>query len=60
MKLRATVWSSLVLLLTAAVMTPTAAGDQPNNLVSLLSAGKPAVGVWTGATGAPRDRKSVV
>ena len=57
MKLRATLSSSLLLLLTVAVVTPRAAGDEPNNLVSLLAAGKPVVGVWTGATGAPRIAK---
>jgi 2-keto-3-deoxy-L-rhamnonate aldolase RhmA len=34
-----------------------AADDQPNNLISMLAAGKPTVGVWTGATGAPRIAK---
>lgn len=57
MKLRATAWSSLMLLLTTVGGTPAAARDEPNTLVSLLAAGKPAVGVWTGATGAPRIAK---
>lgn len=57
MKMRATLWSSLLLLLTVAIVTPTAAGDEPNNMVSLLAAGKPVIGVWTGATGAPRIAK---
>jgi 2-keto-3-deoxy-L-rhamnonate aldolase RhmA len=34
-----------------------AAADEPNNLVALLAAGKPAVGVWTGALAAPRIAK---
>ena len=34
------------------------AADEPtNNLVSLLAAGKPAIGVWTGALSAPRIAK---
>jgi 4-hydroxy-2-oxoheptanedioate aldolase len=57
MKLRATLLSSILLLLPAAAVTPRAAGNEPNHLVGLLAAGKPAVGVWTGATGAPRIAK---
>ena len=34
-----------------------AADEPPNNLVSLLAAGKPAIGVWTGALSAPRIAK---
>jgi 2-keto-3-deoxy-L-rhamnonate aldolase RhmA len=57
MKLHTTTGLSLVLLLTAALVTPMAAEDQQNDLISLLAAGKPAVGVWTGATAAPRIAK---
>lgn len=34
-----------------------AADDPTNNLVSLLAAGKPAIGIWTGALSAPRIAK---
>ena len=44
-------------LLAVSLATPNAADDEPNNLITLLAAGKPAVGVWTGATGAPRIAK---
>jgi hypothetical protein len=57
MKPRATLWTAILLLLMAAAGAPRAAGDEPNGLVRLLAAGKPAVGVWTGATGAPRIAK---
>jgi 2-keto-3-deoxy-L-rhamnonate aldolase RhmA len=57
MRLRTTTGLVLVLGLAAALVTPMAADDQQNSLISLLAAGKPAVGVWTGATGAPRIAK---
>ena len=34
-----------------------AATDEPNNVVALLAAGKPAIGIWTGALAAPRIAK---
>jgi 2-keto-3-deoxy-L-rhamnonate aldolase RhmA len=57
MKLRATLAFSVLLLLTVAAGAPRAAGDPQGDMVALLAAGKPVVGVWTGATGAPRIAK---
>lgn len=48
----------LALFLTAAALvTPMSADDAQNNLIQLLAAGKPAVGVWSGTTGAIRATK---
>jgi 2-keto-3-deoxy-L-rhamnonate aldolase RhmA len=59
MKLRTVIKASLLLLFATVVFdTKVPAADDPqNNLISLLAAGKPAVGIWTGATGAPRIAK---
>ncbi len=56
MKLRTAIKVSLLLLFATVVFnTKVPAADDPqDNLISLLAAGKPAVGVWTGAVGAPR------
>ena len=49
--------AALLLLMVNLFATPAVAADPPNNVVSLLAAGKPAIGVWTGALGAPRIAK---
>lgn len=62
MGLRSAVVAAATILTLAAMRTPAltaAAGadDAQNTVVSLLAAGKPAVGVWTGALSAPRIAK---
>jgi len=59
MKLRTIMKASLILLFLTTVLGAAvpAADDPQSNLIALLAAGKPAIGVWTGATGAPRIAK---
>lgn len=50
--------SWLLALVTFALVAPeTAAQERANRLISLLESGKPAIGVWTAATTAPRITK---
>lgn len=50
----------MLALLVAALISPVAtAQERANRLISLLEAGKPAVGVWTAATTAPRITKVI-
>jgi 2-keto-3-deoxy-L-rhamnonate aldolase RhmA len=58
MKTPVHVGCGLVVALLLALPAGLPAADEPsNNLVSLLAAGKPAIGVWTGALSAPRIAK---
>lgn len=64
MKLPAGIVAGLLLLMTGLSAKLPAADDElpnynKNNLVSLLAAGKPAIGVWTGALSAPRIAKVI-
>ncbi len=48
---------SFVLLLVLGLACPALAQERANHLIALLEAGKPVVGVWTGALSAPRIAK---
>jgi len=47
----------VLLLIMTAFVKPKAADDSQNNLIQMLAAGKPAIGVWSGTTGATRATK---
>jgi 2-keto-3-deoxy-L-rhamnonate aldolase RhmA len=49
----------MLAILFGAAVTGAAAQDRANRLIALLEAGKPAIGVWTGATAAPRIAKAL-
>jgi 2-keto-3-deoxy-L-rhamnonate aldolase RhmA len=49
--------TALLFIVLSGFLTDAAAQERANRLIALLESGKPAIGVWTGATAAPRITK---
>ena len=49
--------AALLFIVVSGFVTEAAAQERANRLIALLESGKPAIGVWTGATAAPRITK---
>jgi len=49
--------AALLFIVLSGLVTDASAQERANRLIALLESGRPAIGVWTGATGAPRITK---